>query len=160
MEWFIGLFDVITVWHWFALAALLVALEITMPSTWLLWPGLAAIVVGIIVSLAPALGWPLQVLIFSGIAVVMTVFGRGVMGEAGHTTGKQKLNRRADQYVGRRAVVAETFVAGRGAILIDGVRWIAVSVDGANLVTGTAVEVSAADGALLEVRAVTAAAAV
>jgi inner membrane protein len=143
-----------TLWHWFALAAALLAIEVIAPSTFLLWPGLAAVVMGFIVLFAPELSWPVQVVVFSALAILATVAGR-MWWIAGRddAPGAAHLNRRADQYVGRRASVAESFVNGRGTILIDDTRWQAKSDDGSNPFKGASVEVTAAESTVLTVRA-------
>ena len=61
------------------------------------------------------------------------------------------LNRRAEQYIGRRAYVVEAIINGRGRIKLGDSTW---SVTGPDLSVGQMVEIIGADGALLEVRPV------
>ena len=56
-------------WHWWVLAVALVTLEMLAPSTVLLWPGISAAIVGIILLIAPSLDWEFQVLIFAVLSV-------------------------------------------------------------------------------------------
>ena len=57
-------------WHWWVLAAVLIALEVLAPSTVLLWPGIAAAIVGVVLLISPDVGWQGQVLLFAVLAVV------------------------------------------------------------------------------------------
>ena len=59
-------------WHWWALGAILLAVEITSTTQYLLWPGLAALAVGILKFLDPALDGRLAVFLFAVISVVAT----------------------------------------------------------------------------------------
>lgn len=59
-------------WHWIVLGLILAALEIVLPSFVALWFGAAAIVVGLIVLMLPALPLAIQVLCWIGIAILLT----------------------------------------------------------------------------------------
>jgi inner membrane protein len=142
----------VTPWHWLALAAILIAIEITMPTFFFLWPGIAAALVGAVLFLMPSLGVYAQVLLFSVLAVVTTVVWKKFAPESltsaePHPT----LNRRAEQYAGRRARAAADFSGGRGAILIDDTRWSAMTADGSDPHAGETLVVTGADGSVLTV---------
>lgn len=139
-------------WHWWAFAAVLIVIEIMMPSTWLLWPGLGAAVVGLVVALDPSLTWEVQMLLFALSTGIIGVSGREVYAGFQKPSDEPLLNRRSDQYVGRRARVADAFSGGRGAVLVDDTRWSAVTLDGSNPSAGTEVEVAGADGTVLKVK--------
>jgi membrane protein implicated in regulation of membrane protease activity len=141
-------------WHWLVLGALLIGLEAIMPSTYLLWPGIAAVVIGLVVAIDPEMGWQYQVLAFGILAIVASMGGRRWASKGGIVTDQPQLNRRSAQYVGRLAIVTETFVGGRGQITIDDTRWSAETIDGSNPSKNINVEIIAADGALLKVRAI------
>jgi hypothetical protein len=137
-------------YHWLALAAVLIGLEMVMPTQYLIWPGIAAVVTG---ALAFAVtDWVLQVAIFAVLSIVLVV--------AAHYMPKTALgpiialNQRADQLVGRTATVAEDFRNGQGAVTVGDTRWSAQSVDGSDLVAGTRVEIVAAESTLLKVKRV------
>lgn len=142
----------ITAWHWLVLAAVLIGLEAVMPSTFLLWPGIAAIVVGLVAAIDSSLGWQYQLIAFGVLAIVASVAGRYWATTRGTLSDQPKLNKRSAQYVGRRALVADAFVGARGQIVIDDTRWSAETVDGSNPGKGDSVEITAADGVLLKVR--------
>lgn len=137
-------------YHWLALAAILIGLEMVMPTQYLIWPGIAAAITGL-VSFVVALGWVSELAIFAVLSVVLVVVSHYLPKEAlqPHT-----LNQRTDQMVGRFATVAEDFRHGQGAVTVGDTRWSAESVDGKDFTVGTRVEIASADGTLLKVKAV------
>jgi len=140
-------------WHWLALGVLLIALEVVAPSTYLLWPGLAAIVTGLVLLLWPDMSWQVQLLLFAVLAVAASIAGRmWIKSRGGIETDRPQLNMRASQYVGRRATVADSFTNGRGSITLDDTRWGARTKDGSNPTRGIEVEVVEADGTELTVQ--------
>ncbi len=52
-------------WHWLILSVLLVILEIFSPGVFLIWMGLAAGLVGLLLLAFPELGWHYQLLGFA-----------------------------------------------------------------------------------------------
>lgn len=60
-------------WHWFALGMLLILAELMLPSFAALWFGVAAIIVGLIYSMAPNLNFGLQVLLWIVCSITATV---------------------------------------------------------------------------------------
>lgn len=139
-------------WHWWALGAVLLAIEIASTTQYLLWPGLAAIVVGVLKFLDPALDGRLAVFLFAiGSVVATALWKRSAWGRADRNT-HATLNERSALYVGRTVKAAETFVNGRGAVLIDDTRWNATVTDGSSPQKGDMLRVLAADGADLKVQ--------
>ena len=147
-----GIFASITYWHWWALAAILIAFEIIVPTFYFLWPGIAAILVGIVLFIIPSLGWDAQVVLFSVLAVVSTVAWKKFAPESfASAKPHPTLNRRAAQYAGRWARAAGDFSGGRGAILIDDTRWSAMTADGSDPHAGETLVVVGAEGTVLTV---------
>jgi len=139
-------------WHLWALGALLLAAEIASTTQYLLWPGIAALIVGGLKFLVPSLDGRLAVFLFAVIAVVATaLWKRSAWGKAERHTHTH-LNQRSAQYVGRLVKCEEDFVNGRGAVRVDDTRWIAHTVDGSAPKKGDLLHVSGADGAELKVR--------
>lgn len=138
-------------YHWLALAAILIGLEMVMPTQYLIWPGIAAIVTGLLAFFVVT-DWVSQLAIFAVLSVVLVVAShympRAAVGPIA------ALNQRADQLVGRTATVAEDFHNGQGAVTVGDTRWSAQSVDGSDLVAGTRVEIVAAESTLLKVKRV------
>jgi membrane protein implicated in regulation of membrane protease activity len=140
-------------WHWWALGALLLALEIASTTQYLLWPGIAAVLVGVLKFAVPSLDGRLAVFLFAVIAVVATVlWKRSKLGRA-ERTGHHDLNERSAQYKGRRVVAIADFEGDHGAVLVDDSRWRAVTADGSSPRKGAALIVTGADGTTLKVRA-------
>jgi membrane protein implicated in regulation of membrane protease activity len=139
-------------WYWWALAAILLSIEILTPTFYFLWPGLAAILVGLIAFLVPGLGTDVQVLSFAFLAVVLT-FGFKRFAPKAWTSAEPHptLNRRAEGNIGRIGKAALDFAGGQGAVLLDDTRWSAVTQDGSNPVQGELLVIVAADGVVLKV---------
>ena len=152
--------DMIGVWlldigpyHWLALAAILIGLEMVMPTQYLIWPGIAAIVTGLIAFVADV-GWPAQLAIFGVLSVALVVVSHYMPKSALGGERPAALNQRTDQLVGRTAVVADDFYNGHGAVTVGDTRWEAQSVDGSDLSAGTRVQIVAAESTLLKVKRV------
>ena len=144
------LFVEIGPFHWLALAALLIAIEMVMPTQYLIWPGISAAVVGLLAFLFD-LGLPGEISVFAVLSAILVgvshkYFPSGVGGD------KSSLNQRTDQMVGKTAVVAEGFQHGQGAVTVGDTRWAAQSVDGADYAEGTRVGVVSAESTLLTVK--------
>jgi hypothetical protein len=60
----------LTSWTWFALALLLFAIEALRPGRFALWLGFAAVLVGVIASVA-RWPWPMEVLAFVVLAAIL-----------------------------------------------------------------------------------------
>jgi membrane protein implicated in regulation of membrane protease activity len=139
-------------WHWWALGAILLAAEIASTTQYLLWPGIAALLVGLLKFLVPPLDGRLAVFIFAVVSVVATVaWKRSPWGRADRNT-HPALNERCAQYIGRIVKAEENFVSGRGSVRVDDTRWIAAVVDGSEPVKGDLLQVSGADGTTLRVQ--------
>jgi len=140
-------------WHWWALGAVLLALEIASTTQYLLWPGIAAILVGLLKFAVPSLDGRLAVFLFAVIAVVATVlWKRSKLGRA-ERLSHHDLNERSAQYMGRRVTALSDFDGDHGAVVVDDSRWRAVASDGSSPRKGEALIVTGADGTTLKVRA-------
>lgn len=138
----------LTPWHWMTAGVLLCALELIGPTTFLLWPGIAALFTGVITLLIPILGWQLQVALFAILAVGSTVAGRAFF-KRNSDEGKQSLlNRRTDSYIGRTVTLVDAIENGVGSTLIDNTRWRVV---GPDTPAATPMKVTGLDGASLMV---------
>lgn len=146
--------DGISPWWWLAAAILLAALEMVTVSTVFIWSALAALVTGLWLWASPGLPGTWQVASFAVLSIVFTFGGRAVVGRFGDGAGTTNLNRRAEQIVGREAVVL-SFDRGEGQVSVDGVPWPA-RLDGPprDLAPGDRVRVAAADGIVVIVRPV------
>jgi hypothetical protein len=139
-------------WHWWALGALLLAIEISSTTQYLLWPGLAALVIGVIKYFDPSLDGRLAVFLFAVVSVGATAaWKRSAWGRAERNT-HATLNERSAQYIGRVVKAEETFVNGRGAVRVDDTRWNAAVVDGSAPAKGDMLQITGADGVELKVQ--------
>ena len=139
-------------WHWWALGVLCFAIEIVAPSAFFIWPGAAALIVGIVLWLQPEMGWMLQFFTFSLLSVASLVVWRAGPWRKAGLSDHPLLNRRGAQYVGRTATVVADFENGRGHVELDDTRWGAVSDDATNPENGSIVTVTAVEGTMLRVK--------
>jgi membrane protein implicated in regulation of membrane protease activity len=153
MTWIADLADgmnQLEAWHWLALGALLLAIEIASTTMYLLWPGIASLLVGVLKFLVPGLGGPFSVFLFAVLAVASSVvWHRSPYGR--RAARPNHLNARMQTYLGRRGAAAGDFVGGHGAILLDDTRWAAVAESG-DPRSGEMLRVTGADGTVLRVR--------
>jgi membrane protein implicated in regulation of membrane protease activity len=137
---------------WWILALLLMAGEVMLPGYFLLWIGLAAAAMGLVVLMVPTLGVLPQALLFAALGFVSClVYWKWVKPrlerddpEAAH------LNRRAQRLIGQRYELVEAIVNGRGRARVGDGLW---RVEGPDLPVGSVVEVVDVEGATLKVRA-------
>jgi membrane protein implicated in regulation of membrane protease activity len=138
------------VWNWFILAALLLFIEVLAPGIFMLWLGLAAILVGILsVALgvfAQAWPWQAQIIAFAVFAIAALPLWRHFARKVENAAESPFLNRRAEGYVGRVFTLDKPIVNGIGTIRIDDTVW---RVSGPDCPAGSHVKVARADGANL-----------
>ena len=139
-------------WHWWALGAILLAAEIASTTQYLLWPGLAALLIGVLKFVIPPMDGRLSVFLFAVVSVIATVlWKRSSWGRADRIT-HSTLNDRSAQYIGRTVKCEETFINGRGPVRVDDTRWVASVIDGSAPAKGDMLTIEGADGAELKVR--------
>jgi inner membrane protein len=136
-------------WDWFILAALLFLLEVLAPGMFMLWLGLAAIIMGIVASTI-ALSWQVQLIGFAVLALVLVPAWRHFATKVEKPAESPFLNRRAEGYVGRVFTLDKPIVDGSGAVRIDDTIW---RVSGPDCPAGSRVRVAGTDGANLLVEA-------
>jgi membrane protein implicated in regulation of membrane protease activity len=145
LEWIVSLGS----WNWFILAAVLFVLETLAPGAFMLWLGLAAILVGLI-SLAVVWSWQAQLIAFGVLAVASIPAWRHFARKVESPTESPFLNRRSQGYVGRVFTLDKPIVDGVGTIRIDDTVW---RVTGPDCPAGSRVKIAHADGANLLVEA-------
>lgn len=139
----IDFFSQLGPWNWMALGFVLLILEILVPGVFLLWIGIAALIVGALSLLFWDAGfwvWQLQVVVFLALSIGSALAGKKIMGRRGEVTDQPLLNRRGAQLVGRVATLTEPIVDGRGRVKIGDTTW---RVSGPDLPTGAKVRVKA-----------------
>lgn len=141
-------------WFWITLGGLLLAAEMLGASGYLLWSGVSAILVGVLVWLLPQLDWEWQGSVFAvmtiGVAYLWWYWLRKRASAARGTS--PVLNQRNRQLIGTRATLTEPMHNGLGRINIGDSSWRAQATE--DLPTGTEVEVIAVEGVTLVIRAI------
>jgi membrane protein implicated in regulation of membrane protease activity len=138
-------------WAWFVIGAALLVAELLTGTTFLLWPAIAAVLLGLITTVQLDGQWVTQWLLFA----VLTV-GLGVVGKPyaerwvnGPPSDRPTLNRFSDRERGKRATVV-SFSEGQGRVQLGDTEWSARLADGARPVEpGQSVEVVGTDGTVL-----------
>jgi membrane protein implicated in regulation of membrane protease activity len=134
-------------WNWFIAGALLLALEIIAPGAFMMWFGLAALLVGTI-SLFIDWSWQAQGAAFAVFAVAAIPLWRRVSPRVERPVDQPFLNRRTEAMVGRVFTLDKPIVNATGTIRIDDTIW---RVTGPDAPAGSRVRVKHAEGAQLEV---------
>jgi hypothetical protein len=140
-------------YFWLGLGLLLIAAETFLPGMFLLWFGLAALIMSGVAWLLPGLGALWQLVAFSVLAFLSAWAYRRYVRPIEPQGDQPLLNRRADQLVGRVVVLREAIVNGYGKVQIADALW---TVHGhEDLPEGARVKVTAVDGMTLKVRQAT-----
>ncbi len=137
-------------WHWLTFAVLLIILEMLSPGIFMIWLGIAAGMVGIVMLAWPHINWQTQIIlfaVFSVSSIAAWLWTRAFFYPSG--SAPSKLNRRAEQYVGRTFSLVEPIVNGMGKIKVDDSTW---KVHGKDAPAGTQVIVTDVDGTVLKVK--------
>lgn len=137
-----------TVWFWAASALVLLAAEALLPGAFLIWLGLAAGVMAVLLWLMPDMGMTAQWIVFAVLALASVGIGWKLRGQRSSESGDPLLNQRAAQLVGRVLPLTQAIVNGRGQVRIDDAYW---TVEGPELPVGTPVRVVGAETMLLRV---------
>jgi inner membrane protein len=139
-------------WWWVALGIVLGALEMLTMSFFLIWWGVAAIIMAILLVFLPTMPGEIQVALFAAISVALTFIGRSYVVKFGDGAEPVPgLNRRSGSLVGRSAKVVSAD-GSEGKVEIDGIPWRARSVEGNLPEPGALVEITASDGTTLSVK--------
>lgn len=144
--------QIATHYLWWILALLLIAGEVMMPGYFLLWIGIAAAAMGVLLWLVPGMGLLLQAVLFAMLALAACLaYARWLRPRIERRApGSDRLNRRGEQMIGQRYELVEAIVNGRGKVRVGDGQWL---VSGPDLPLGSTVEVVAVDGTTLKVRA-------
>jgi len=143
-----GLLENLQFWHWWVLGVALLGLEVVAPGTFFLWLAVAAGVTGVAALAFPAMGWPMELVMFAVLAVASVLGGRAFVKRHPIQSDDNTLNRRGEQHVGRIYALADAIRNGRGTIKVGDSVW---RVEGPDLPAGARVRVTAISGAVLTV---------
>ena len=141
-------------WSWWLVGLVLLAAELILPGFFLVWIGLAGIIVGALSLLFWENSfwiWQVQGLVFAATAVIVTLIGRRYLYNNNQVTDEPFLNQRSASLVGRTATLDQPIAEGRGRIRLNDTHW---TVNGPDLPIGTRVKVVASNGRDLTVEPV------
>lgn len=133
-------------WHWLVAALVLLILEMLLPGFFLIWLGVAAAVVGILLWVFPAMALELQLLLFALVSMASIVSWRQWRNRHPETSDQPFLNERGSQFLGRVFTLDAPIVNGVGKIRVDDSSW---KVRGPDLPAGALVRVTGLDGTVL-----------
>jgi inner membrane protein len=138
-------------WTWLTLAAALLAIEVLISGTFVLWWfGISAILVGLM-SLVVDLPWQLELIAFALLSLLLTLAWWRLGGRAKASIDRSFLNRRTEAFIGRVFTVETPITDGRGTVRIDDTVW---RVSGPDCPAGSRVKVARVDGPLLMVETI------
>ena len=139
------------VFTWAAAALLLFAAEAMLPGAFMLWLGLAAAVVFLVVLLVPGIPLLVQAAAFVVLSFVSIQVYRRWFRTRERQSDQPALNRRTAALVGRVVVLQTAIVEGRGRVQIADAFW---DVTGPELPAGTSVRIVGGDSMTLQVEPV------
>ncbi len=141
------LFASLGFWDWFIVGGLLLVLEALAPGVFMLWLGIAAMLVGAI-SIFVDWSWQAQFIAFAVFSVAAIPLWRRLSMQVGTATDQPFLNRRADALVGRVFTLEKPIVDGSGTIPIGDTVW---RITGADIPAGSRIKVVGVEGTALQV---------
>lgn len=138
-----------THWFWLSLGLILGAAEMVVPGFFLMWLGLAALIVGGLDYFLP-ITVAYQVAMFATLSVITVFAGKKFLHDNPIESDDTKLNDRGARLTGEIVTVVEAITDGNGRVKVGDSIWSARGVDAA---LGARVKVIGADGAVLLVEA-------
>jgi inner membrane protein len=144
------LFAALGVWDWFIAGGLLLVLEVLAPGVFMLWLGIAAMLVGAISTFVD-LNWQMQFIAFATFSVAAIPLWLRLSRRVGSTTDQPFLNRRAEALVGRIFTLEKPIVDGSGTVHIDDTVW---RITGEDIPAGSRIKVVRVEGTALNVEQV------
>ena len=136
-------------WYWWALAAVLLVLEMMLPGVVFLFLAIGAGTAGLFLLVMSDLSIELQLLTFAVVSVVAAVGLRKTLRRLQYIDSKpNSLNARGDALLGRVIVLDGPILNGRGRVSLGDGSW---SVTGPDMVKGAKVRVKSVNGTELTV---------
>lgn len=140
-------------WTWWIIGLGLLILEIILPGVFMLWFGIAAMIVGTIslmIGESAIWTWQVQLIAFAVLSLVSAIVGRKYWYNAQADTDQPHLNERGEQMIGKVSVLMEALENGTGRIKLGDTIW---RVFGPDLPAGSKVRVVGSKANKLEVEA-------
>lgn len=143
MEWFTDW----TYWHWLIGGFVLLIAEVIVPGVFLLWWGLAGIVVAGLVKFLPNLSYSAQITTYAILAIVLSVIWWKYQHNRDSADAQHNsLNQRDHAMIGTLGTVQEIGENGIGRGAFGDTTW---RIQGKNLAVGDVVKVVAVQGITL-----------
>jgi inner membrane protein len=134
-------------WHWLVVGTVLVALEMLIPGIFLLWLGVAALVLGTLLWILPAVSLTLQIVLYAALAILAIIFAKRYQNKLYKNPSDQPhLNERGADLIGQEFILLEPIVNGTGRIKIGATWW---SARGEDAPAGAKVRVVKLESALV-----------
>ena len=114
-------------WAWVIFGAVLAGLEILIPGMYLLWIGLGAVAVGLVLARYPDLPLAWQMLVFAVSMVSSIGFGFWIQRRSGRSKQSKFLNRELKAMIGQSYLAIAPFSVGHGRIKVQDSSYAAVS---------------------------------
>lgn len=138
---------VILFWHWWALAGVMLILELFAPGIIFIFLSAGAAAAGLALLAVPGLALEWQLLLFAVISGIAFAFGRPI-GRAISAPKPGVLNERGAALIGTVVRLEEPIVNGQGRVRIGDTTW---AVTGPDMAAGYPVRVAAVIGSALQV---------
>lgn len=135
-------------WDWFVAGGLLLVIEVIAPGVFMLWLGLAALLVGLLSWIVP---WPWQAQFIAFAISAVAMIPLYIRLSFGGRTDQPFLNQRGQALVGRVFTLDRPIVDGAGTVRVDDSLW---RVTGPDIPAGRRIKVVSIDGAALHVEQV------
>jgi inner membrane protein len=140
-EW---LDSISTHWFWLSLGLVLGVAEMLAPGFFLMWLGLAALIVGVLDYFVP-ITIAYQVALFAILSVLTVVIAKRYF-VGNPESDDPKLNDRGARLAGEIVTVSEAISGGRGRVRVGDSEW---NARGPDVAIGERVRVAGSDGAVL-----------
>ncbi len=108
-------------WIWWGFGALLVVLEVVVSGTFLLWMGISAGVIGVLVYFAQNLAWEIQFVLFAVFSLASIFLSRKYLQSTADE--QSSLSTRGKLYIGMVVTVEESIVNGIGKVRVEDTVW-------------------------------------
>jgi len=139
---------------WIILGVLLLILEVVTGTTYILWPAVAALIVGLFSFVLP-FGWEMQFLLFFILSTALLIIGHTHIRPRLKGGEPSDLNDRARSMVGMRVRAIADFDTGQGRVQVGDSQWRASMLTG-NAKDGDELRVVSVKGTTLTVEPYTA----
>lgn len=133
--------------RWAIFGILLLGLELMTGTTYILWPAVAALIMGGVVFALP-LGWELQFLLFFALSTALLLIGHFYLRPKVKGGEPSDLNDRGRAMIGQRVKAVSDFDIGRGRVHVGDTQWSAAMKEG-NAKAGDELRVTEVKGATL-----------